>query len=159
MGLVIAVIISSSYPCILGKGHRMEGDKLCFNFRVLWINSDHIWIYNHHTLCFDKKNTLHHSEILDFDLHAMIKWELEILSLGKGWVYNMVGRMNWIFGHQICGLWEAFPVLANILFSYFWLTGWLHFSSPLKLGSLCEIRVKMPYVSLGQKYFIPFQDF
>ena len=47
---------------------------------------------NHYTLSFDMKHTLYHSEILDFDLNAMIKWEFEIISLVEGGVCNMGGR-------------------------------------------------------------------
>lgn len=64
------------------------------------------------------KTIVRHSEILDFDLHAIIKWELEIISLVEGGAYNMAGRMNWKSGDPICGLWETLPVPATILFSF-----------------------------------------
>ena len=49
---------------------------------------------NHYTLSFDMKNTLHHSEILDFYLNAMIKWEFEMISPVEGWACNMGRKKN-----------------------------------------------------------------
>ena len=51
---------------------------------------------NDYILSFNMKNTLYHSEILDFDLNAMIDWEIEIISLVNG-------PLNTVHPMKLCG--------------------------------------------------------
>lgn len=97
---------------------------------------------NHYTLSFDMKNTLYHSEILDFDLNAMIKWEFAIISLVEGGVCNVGGRKTVlkIWSSDLRSVGNITIVHQYSVLFYFWVPRGLHSSIPLKLDghAKCE---------------------